>query len=56
LHGGDTFEGTGIGLAITKKIIDKHKGFITARSAEDKGASFIIVLPLNQDTVKQTQD
>jgi two-component system, chemotaxis family, CheB/CheR fusion protein len=45
LHNKDQQEGTGIGLAITKKIIDKHNGFITAISEEGKGATFIIILP-----------
>jgi signal transduction histidine kinase len=56
LHGGDAFEGTGIGLAITKKIIDKHQGFISAKSAENKGASFIIVIPLRHEAGNQAQD
>lgn len=41
-----TYEGTGIGLAIAKKIIEKHNGLITAKSEVGKGASFIMVLPL----------
>ncbi|PBJ16077.1 response regulator [Flavobacterium sp. ACN6] len=41
-----TYEGTGIGLAIAKKIIEKHNGLITAKSKQGEGASFIIVLPL----------
>lgn len=46
------FEGTGIGLAIAKKIIEKHNGLITARSqGEGKGARFIIILP-NQTNKK----
>lgn len=44
----EAYEGTGIGLAITKKIIEKHKGIITAQSKEGTGTSFIIVLPLIQ--------
>ena len=48
LHGKAEYEGTGIGLAIVKKIIDKHQGLISARSAAGKGATFIIVLPLEQ--------
>lgn len=39
-------EGTGIGLAIAKKIVDKHKGAITAFSKQNEGATFVIVLPL----------
>jgi signal transduction histidine kinase/DNA-binding response OmpR family regulator len=42
------FDGTGIGLAIAKKIIDKHNGLISARSRENEGSSFILVLPVNQ--------
>lgn len=42
----DTYEGTGIGLAITKKIIERHHGTITAKSRENEGTSFIITLPL----------
>lgn len=48
LHTKEKYEGTGIGLAITKKIIDKHNGIITANSTENKGSNFIMVLPLIQ--------
>ncbi len=44
----DKFEGSGIGLAITKKIIDKHNGTITALSQVGEGASFMITLPARQ--------
>lgn len=41
------YEGTGIGLAIAKKIIEKHNGLITAKSeGTGKGARFIIILPV----------
>jgi light-regulated signal transduction histidine kinase (bacteriophytochrome) len=49
LHDRKTYDGTGVGLAITKKIIDKHNGIITARSRENEGASFIVVLPVKQN-------
>jgi PAS domain S-box-containing protein len=45
LHTREQFEGTGIGLSITKKIIEMHKGTITAQSKPGKGATFIISLP-----------
>lgn len=48
-----SYEGTGIGLAIAKKIMDSHGGLISARSKENEGTSFILVLPLNQ---QQAQD
>ena len=40
------YEGTGIGLAIAKKIIERHNGLITARSRPGEGADFIIILPI----------
>lgn len=46
LHTRDSYEGTGIGLAITKKIIERHNGLITARSKENEGTQFILTLPL----------
>jgi signal transduction histidine kinase/FixJ family two-component response regulator len=42
------YEGTGIGLAIAKKIVDKHNGLIDARSRPGEGATFYIVLPMRQ--------
>ncbi|MES2883074.1 MAG: ATP-binding protein, partial [Bacteroidota bacterium] len=46
LNSKDKFEGTGIGLAIAKKIIDKHNGLITADSEEGNGSIFKIILPI----------
>jgi light-regulated signal transduction histidine kinase (bacteriophytochrome) len=48
LHPKDSFEGTGIGLSITKKIIEKHQGLIQAKSTPGNGTMFMIVLPLKQ--------
>ena len=48
LHSKDTYEGTGIGLAIAKKIIEKHHGLITASSKTGGGAEFKIILPISQ--------
>ncbi|RAV98712.1 chemotaxis protein CheB [Pseudochryseolinea flava] len=49
LHSKDAYEGTGIGLAIAKKIIDKHHGAIYATSVEGEGAIFTIVIPIRQN-------
>ena len=45
LHSYQEFEGTGVGLTICKKIVEKHNGFIRAESKIDNGSTFIIGLP-----------
>lgn len=52
LNARESYEGTGIGLAIVKKIIEKHGGTITAQSQPGDGAAFIIELPMRQKSVK----
>jgi light-regulated signal transduction histidine kinase (bacteriophytochrome) len=47
LHTRYEYEGTGIGLAICKKIVENHHGFITAFGEPGKGATFTIYLPVN---------
>ncbi|HEY6062577.1 MAG TPA: ATP-binding protein [Chitinophagaceae bacterium] len=45
LHGKEVYAGTGIGLAIVKKIVENHNGVITATSELNKGAQFDIYIP-----------
>ena len=48
LHGRSEFEGSGIGLAICRKIVERHGGEISAHSAENEGAVFTVRLPGKQ--------
>jgi PAS domain S-box-containing protein len=48
LHGRGEYEGTGVGLAICRKIALRHHGDITAHSQEGAGATFLLTLPLKQ--------
>jgi signal transduction histidine kinase len=55
LHGRNEYEGTGIGLATCRKLVERHDGTITATSEPGQGATFIIKLPIKQpagDTVE----
>lgn len=48
LHSVEEFEGTGVGLALCKKIVENHRGHIFATSKQGEGASFIVILPVNR--------
>jgi signal transduction histidine kinase len=45
LHGNASYEGTGIGLAICKRVAENHGGDIRAFSEEGKGTLFVVTLP-----------
>lgn len=45
LHGKRAYAGTGVGLAICKRVIDTHGGTLTARSQPGKGTTFLIRIP-----------
>lgn len=51
LHSRAEYKGTGIGLAICKKIVDNHSGFIFAKSIEGEGSSFFIILPIKHNAI-----
>ena len=48
LHGRNEYDGTGVGLATCRKVVERHSGVITAKSAQNQGATFIVALPVKQ--------
>jgi signal transduction histidine kinase len=52
LHGRQQYEGSGIGLAVCRKIVDRHGGTIKTESQPGEGARFIITLPLRQSSAR----
>jgi signal transduction histidine kinase len=48
LHGRAEYAGTGMGLAIVKKIIENHNGLLTAHSKEGQGSAFSFIIPIKQ--------
>ncbi len=53
LHGREAYQGTGIGLAICKKIVERHGGTLNATSKPQRGATFIVSLPTEQTVIEE---
>ncbi|HZY79556.1 MAG TPA: ATP-binding protein [Cyclobacteriaceae bacterium] len=51
LHSKDRYEGTGLGLALCKKIVERHHGSIRASGKENEGSVFTVTLPVSQKTI-----
>ena len=47
LNSKDKYEGTGLGLALCKKIVQRHSGFIHAHGERNVGSQFVVSLPIN---------
>ncbi|HVJ62888.1 MAG TPA: ATP-binding protein, partial [Tahibacter sp.] len=48
LHGRNEYEGSGIGLAIVRRIVERHGGKLSAHGETGQGAQFVVELPMSQ--------
>ncbi len=51
LHSPQEYEGTGVGLAIVKLVMDKHRGRVWAESAPGRGSTFSLAFPDSEEAV-----
>ena len=56
LHGRSQYEGTGMGLAICSRIVERHHGMITAHSVPGVGSTFTVILPVTQKAGVEVRD
>jgi len=56
LHSRQEYEGSGMGLAICRRIIERHRGDITATSALEEGSTFIVTLPIYQSNGENSHE
>ncbi|NMH61223.1 sensor histidine kinase [Alteromonas ponticola] len=54
LHGRSEYQGTGIGLAVCRRIVERHNGYISAQSSPGEGAVFSIVIPVDGEPFAST--